>query len=132
MEQGGSLGRLLASLCNRAAHPLVVWDGRSYSFEEIRLLAGAYVVFLESAGVKRGDRVAVFAETCPELIAAFVGHLSSGVIHVPINTRYKADEARHILEDSGAVAVLTQTAATKKSAILGHPVFMVKSLPDRG
>jgi len=36
-----------------------------------------------------------------------VGHLASGVIHVPINTRYKADEARHILEDSGAVAVLT-------------------------
>ena len=50
----------------------------------------------------------MFAETCPELVAAFVGHLSSGVIHVPINTRYKAEEARHILEDSGAVAVLTR------------------------
>jgi len=91
-----------------SAHPAVVWNGRSYSFEEIRRWAGSYVAFLERASVKRGDRVAVFAETCPELIAAFVGHLSSGVIHVPINTRYKADEARHILEDSGAVAVLTQ------------------------
>ncbi|MCM3877439.1 MAG: AMP-binding protein [Thermoanaerobaculia bacterium] len=88
--------------------PAVVWNGHSYSFEEIRRWARAYVAFLESAGVKRGDRVAVFAETRPELIAAFAGHLSSGVIHVPINTRYKADEARHILEDSGAVAVLTQ------------------------
>lgn len=91
---------------DRAAHPAVVWSGRSYSFEEIRRWAGAYVAFLERAGVKRGDRVAIFAETCPGLIAAFVGHLQSGVIHVPINTRYKADEARHILEDSGAVAVL--------------------------
>jgi acyl-CoA synthetase (AMP-forming)/AMP-acid ligase II len=91
-----------------SAHPAVIWEGRSYSFEEMRRWANSYVAYLERAGVKRGDRVAVFAETRPELIAAFVGHLSSGVIHVPINTRYRAEEARHILEDSGAVAVLTQ------------------------
>jgi acyl-CoA synthetase (AMP-forming)/AMP-acid ligase II len=100
--------RLLSALHNRASEPVVVCKGRSHSFEEIRQWANSYVAFLERAGVKRGDRVAVFAETRPELIAAFVGHLSSGVVHVPINTRYKGEEARHILEDSGAVAVLTQ------------------------
>ncbi len=108
MEHLSAGSRLLLALRNRAAHSAVVWNGRSYPFEEIRRWAESYVIFLERAGVKRGDRVAVFAETCPELVAAFVGHLSSGVIHVPINTRYKADEARHILEDSGAVAVLTR------------------------
>jgi len=70
--------------------------------------AGSYAAFLERAGVKRGDRVAVFAETCPEVVAAFVAHLGAGVIHVPINARYRAEEARHILDDSGAVAVLTR------------------------
>jgi acyl-CoA synthetase (AMP-forming)/AMP-acid ligase II len=92
----------------QAAHAAVVWNGRSYSFEEMRRWAGSYVAFLERAGVKRGDRVAVFAETCPELVAALVGHLGAGFIHVPINTRYRAEEARHILEDSGAAAVLTR------------------------
>jgi malonyl-CoA/methylmalonyl-CoA synthetase len=107
-EHLSAASRLLSALHNRAAGPLLVWAGRSYSFEEIRRWADSYVAFLKRAGVKRGDRVAVFAETCPEIVAALVGHLSSGVIHVPINTRYKAEEARHILEDSGAVAVLTQ------------------------
>jgi malonyl-CoA/methylmalonyl-CoA synthetase len=93
-------------LRSRAANPAVVWAGRSYSFEEIQLWASRYAARLASLGIRRGDRVAVFAETCPELITAFVGHLSAGVIHVPINTRYKAEEARHILEDSGAVAVM--------------------------
>ena len=91
-----------------SAHPAVVWNGRPFTFEEIERLSSLYVDRLRTLGIRAGDRVAVFAETRPELIAAFVGHLSSGVIHVPINTRYKADEARHILEDSGAVAVLTQ------------------------
>ena len=105
-EQTGAVSRLLESLETRGAHPAVVRDSRSYSFVEMRQWASSYAAFLQRAGVQRGDRVAIFAETCPELIAAFIGHLASGVVHVPINTRYKAGEARHILEDSGAVAVL--------------------------
>ena len=109
---------LLRSLRERTAHPAVVWGGRSYSFEEMLRWAGQYVAFLERTGVKRGDRVAIFAETCPELIAALVGHLSSGIIHVPINTRYKTDEARHILEDSGAVAVLAGDPGSECKPVL--------------
>ncbi len=83
----------------------------------------------------------MFAETRPELISAFVGHLSSGVIHVPINTRYKAEEARHILEDSGAVAVLTQDGEEchavleeilrkQKPAQLRHVLPMAAAFPS--
>jgi malonyl-CoA/methylmalonyl-CoA synthetase len=81
-------------------------------------LASLYADRLGELGIRRGDRVAVFAETCPELIAAFVGHLQSGVIHVPINTRYKTDEARHILEDSGAVAVLVGNEGEECGGVL--------------
>jgi len=110
--------RLLSCLRTRAEHPAVVWGGRSYTFEEMGQWASAYAAHLESLGIRRGDRVAVFAETRPELIAAFIGHLMSGVIHVPINTRYKADEARHILEDSGAVAVLVGDKREESKEVL--------------
>jgi acyl-CoA synthetase (AMP-forming)/AMP-acid ligase II len=106
------------SLARNLKGPSILWRGTSYSFEEIRAWADAYVTLLGRAGVKRGDRVAVFAETCPELIAALVGHLSSGIIHVPINTRYKTDEARHILEDSGAVAVLAGDPGSECKPVL--------------
>ncbi len=106
MTTAAAHDRLLGCLQSRSAHPAVVWNGRSYTFEEIQRLANHYADRLRSLGIRRGDRVAVFAETCPEVVAAFVAHLESGVVHVPINTRYKADEARHILEDSGAAAVL--------------------------
>ncbi len=110
MEQNSAVSRLLSCLRTRAAQPAVVWNGRIFTFEEIGGLSNLYVDRLRALGIQRGDRVAVFAETCPELIPVFIGHLASGVIHVPINPRYKADEARHLLEDSGAVAVLTSDA----------------------
>jgi acyl-CoA synthetase (AMP-forming)/AMP-acid ligase II len=128
MEQQGAASRLLSCLRTRAAHPAVVWNGRIFTFEEIRRLSSHYVDRLRALGISRGDRVAVFAETCPEMIAAFVGHLQSGVIHVPINTRYKADEARHILEDSGAVAVLTGAEGEECQAVLKE-ILRMKELP---
>ncbi len=118
MEQVAAISRLLGALSSRAAHPAIVWGGRSYSFEEISRLSSLYSEKLGALGIRRGDRVAVFAETCPELIAAFIGHLMSGVIHVPINTRYKADEARHILVDSGAVAVLVGDEGEECTGVL--------------
>ncbi|MBK9063948.1 MAG: AMP-binding protein [Acidobacteria bacterium] len=128
MTTGGAHDRLLGSLTRRAAHPAVVWGGRSHSFEEMHRWASGYAAHLESLGIRRGDRVAVFAETCPELIAAFIGHLQSGVIHVPINTRYKADEARHILEDSGAVAVLMGAESEESTEVL-REILRMKELP---
>ncbi|MGZ5429490.1 MAG: AMP-binding protein, partial [Thermoanaerobaculia bacterium] len=90
-----------------ATRPAVVWNGRTFTFEEIERRSSLYVDRLRAFGLQPGDRVAVFADTCPEIVAALVGHLGAGIIHVPINTRYRAEEARHILEDSGAAAVLT-------------------------
>lgn len=103
---GDSVARLLGALVSRGRHSSLVFAGRSFTFEELDALSRAYALRLSQLGVASGDRVAVFAETCPEVVAAFVGHLRSGVIHVPINTRYRSEEARHILEDSGASAVL--------------------------
>ena len=117
-------------LQRRAAHPAVVWRERSYSFEEIRGWASAYAARLASLGIRRGDRVAVFAETCPEVIAAFVGHLMSGVVHVPFNTRYKADEARHILETR---ARWRRWRSARKSARRGiREILGMKEVPACG
>jgi acyl-CoA synthetase (AMP-forming)/AMP-acid ligase II len=98
----------MRSLHSGSAHPAVVWNDRTFTFEEIQRRSSLYVDRLRALGVQPGDRVAVFAETCPEVVAAFVAHLGAGVIHVPINARYRAEEARHILDDSGAVVVLTR------------------------
>ncbi len=116
-ETGHSAARLLDALFSRASHPALEVPGRSYTFGELDALSRAHANHLSRLGVASGDRVAVLAPTCPEAVIAFVGHLRSGVIHVPINTRYRSEEMRHILEDSGACAVLYQKGG-EGSAVL--------------
>jgi len=72
--------------------------------ERVRVAAGAYA----EAGIARGDRVAIWAPNSAEWIIAAFGLLAAGGVLVPVNTRFKADEAGDIIRRSGAKAVLIQ------------------------
>jgi acyl-CoA synthetase (AMP-forming)/AMP-acid ligase II len=109
--------RLFAALRENGDAEALVYGGRSYSFAELDRLSRRYAAGLASFGIRRGDRVAVFAESSPELVVSLLGHYRSGVIHVPINTRYRAEEARHILLDSGARVILF-ASGSEQAAVL--------------
>ncbi|WP_068164816.1 FadD3 family acyl-CoA ligase [Rhodococcus phenolicus] len=72
--------------------------------DRVRRAAGA----LASAGVDKGDRVAIWAPNSAEWIVAAFGILTAGGVLVPVNTRYKAQEADDIIRRSGAKVVLVQ------------------------
>ena len=54
------------------------------------------------AGVRRGDRVAIWAPNSARWVVAALGALSAGGVLVPMNTRYRGDEAAYVLQRSGA------------------------------
>ncbi len=81
-------------------------QGQAWTFGQLHERARRYAASLVSLGVKRGDRVASVLESSAALVAVMLGHYLLGVVHVPINTRYGAVEVEHILQDSGAVAVV--------------------------
>ena len=57
--------------------------------------------------ISPGDRVAIWAPNCWEwVVAALAIHRVGGVL-VPINTRYKGDEARYILDKAECRALFT-------------------------
>ena len=98
--------RLFAHLTASSKKEAVRFRGRATSFGELDELSRRYARGLTSLGIERGDRVAVLAENSPEVVIALLGNYRIGVVHVPINPRYRAQEVGHILRDSGAKAVL--------------------------
>lgn len=62
---------------------------------------------LISVGIEHGDRVAIWAPNCWEWVVAGLAIHSVGAAIIPLNTRYKGEEARFILEKSGATALFT-------------------------
>jgi HIP---CoA ligase len=72
--------------------------------DRIRCAAGAFA----DLGVGKGDRVAVWAPNSAEWIIAAFGLLTAGGVLVPVNTRFKPEEAGDIITRSAAKAVLVQ------------------------
>jgi long-chain acyl-CoA synthetase len=66
---------------------------------------------LIALGVQTGDRVAIFSATRYEWAILDFAILSVGAVTVPIYETSSAEQVRWVLQDSGAVAVFTETDA---------------------
>ena len=64
---------------------------------------------LIASGVERGDRVAIWAPNISEWVIAALGIHRAGAVVVTINTRFKGNEALHVLTTAGARMLFTVT-----------------------
>lgn len=70
----------------------------------VRRAAGA----IAALGVDKGDRIAIWAPNSAHWLIAALGAVTAGAVVVPVNTRFKADEAADVITRSGAKAVLIE------------------------
>ena len=80
----------------------IVYGDRRITFGEFFDQANAVSAALQSAGVAKGDRVAVLAQNCPEWCLTFWGTVDIGSVLVGLNGWWTNDEILYGLEDSGA------------------------------
>ncbi|NGM47082.1 long-chain fatty acid--CoA ligase [Rhodobacter sp. SGA-6-6] len=116
-------------LCHAEArpdHPAFVFGDRTLTYrglaDQSRRLASA----LLSAGLRRGDRVAVLSPNRPEIFSVYLGLAMIGAAIVPVNAEFAADEIRYILDHSQARMVIRADAlaaqvAEASEGLAGHP-----------
>lgn len=77
------------------------------SFNQLNTLRWQAAKSFYALGVRKGDRIAIWAPNVSEWIIAAIGVESIGGILVPLNTRMKGSEAADIINRSGASILLT-------------------------
>ena len=102
---------------------MVFYDGvTSYSGfkQQSEWLAG----FLQrECNVRRGDRVALFMQNCPQFVIAYYAILRADAAVVPINCMNLSGELSHVLRDAGAkVVIAAQDLYSRIEPLLGDPV----------
>jgi acyl-CoA synthetase (AMP-forming)/AMP-acid ligase II len=64
---------------------------------------------LMASGIETGDRVGIWAPNIHEWVVAMGGVHRAGAIVIPLNTRFKGDEAAYVLRTAGARILFTVT-----------------------
>lgn len=104
--EGVSVAQLLEKAFRSSPEKEVIFDGaRRLTYRDLQAETDEIASGLSQLGVKPGDRVAVSLPAWYEFIVAVFAIAKVGAILVPFNTRYREDEAEHILRDSGAKVV---------------------------
>src|SRR4029453_3341251 len=85
-------------------------DGdRRMSFAELAEAADAAARAFVAAGIERGDRVAMWAPNSADWVVAGLGAFRAGAVVVTVNTRFKGQEAAHVIGTAGARMLVTVT-----------------------
>ena len=112
------LARQAAAFADR---PLVRCEGETWTYEETLEQASGFARELRAAGVETGDRVAVMAGNCPEILRVWLGGGWTGAITVPVNTASRGPQLEHILTDSGAKILVIEPALLPQVDLLDAP-----------
>jgi len=96
-----TIGELLRESASRyRALPFIVEDDRSTSFAEFDHEVDRLATGLLNLGVSSGDHIGIWLPNSRAWVLCFCAAARIGAIIVPVNTRYKADEASYVIRQS--------------------------------
>src|SRR5438552_12038102 len=87
----------------------IVSTTRNITFSELHNEALATAECLRELGIKTGDRIGICMEKSVDQVCVMLGVLYAKAVLVPILPRLKQPNIRHIIENSGMAALITDS-----------------------
>jgi acyl-CoA synthetase (AMP-forming)/AMP-acid ligase II len=80
--------------------------GRDMTYGELNETIDRFARGLTGLGLKKGDRVALFMQNCPQFVISFFGIHRAGGVVVSLNPMFKQAELEYQINDAGAETLL--------------------------
>lgn len=85
----------------------LVFFGRTISYAELLQKVERLAACLHELGVKKGERVLLCMQNCPQLVIAHFAILRANAVVVPVNPMNRAEELKHYITDPDAKVAIT-------------------------
>ncbi|HOB65350.1 long-chain fatty acid--CoA ligase [Ottowia sp.] len=85
----------------------IVFFGQVMTWAQLKQAAERLAAYLQSLGVRKGDRVVLNMQNCPQLIVAHFAILRADAVVVPVNPMNRAEELKHYIVDPEAKVAIT-------------------------
>ncbi|MBX0315127.1 AMP-binding protein [Planococcus glaciei] len=81
--------------------------GKDITYHELYDSSKRFANYLQTLGIKKGDRVSIMLPNCPQAVISFYGVLYAGGVVVMTNPLYTEREIAYQMNDSGAKAIVS-------------------------
>lgn len=107
VQENESLADVLApAMALRPDKVALVFEGDEYTYRDLDGRGNRVANALIDLGIQPGERVSMHLDNRPEFLWGYLGIMRCGAVLVPTNVMYTGPEMEHIIEDSGARAVI--------------------------
>ena len=87
--------------------PALVFFDQIYTYQQVAAQAEALAATLIELGVKKGDRVVLNLQNCPQWVIACFAILRANAVVVPVNPMNRFEELKHYILDPDAKVAIT-------------------------
>jgi long-chain acyl-CoA synthetase len=127
-EHESALAMFKATASRLPDHPAIHYFDATITQREFDELTDALAAALAEQGIGRGDRVALYLQNVPQFPIAAMAVWKAGAIAVSINPMLKQREVDTLLNDSGAIALITHESLWQDVARETVPGTSVKTV----
>jgi len=97
-----------------ASNVATIYDGQSLTYEALHSAVNALGNELRNLGIQKGDKVAIMLPNCTEFVISYFAVQKIGAVAVTINILSTSYELRHLLGNSDAKCLITETPLAKR------------------
>lgn len=91
----------------------LIFGDRALTYDRLERLTNQAANGLKALGVKKGDRVTLFAQNSPEWVVSYLGIAKAGAVINPVNAMLTAEELAYVVKDCGATVLITTAERAK-------------------
>jgi long-chain acyl-CoA synthetase len=89
-------------------NPALIFQGKSYTYADLRSLTHRLAAAFIERGVQPGDRIAFLLPNCLEIVLCYYACFQIGAVAVPLNVRFPAELLQYAINHSGARLLISE------------------------
>lgn len=102
------------------------FQDKNLTYRELNEKSNQLALYLREKGVKKENIVGIMVSHSFEMIIGILGIMKAGAAYLPIDSSYPIERINYMLQDSGAVMVLTNVEITDKIKFEGQILHLNK------
>ena len=92
-------------------------EGLELTFRDLLTRMSRTARALEDKGIRKGDRVCIYLDSCPEYLISYFAIWRLGAVAVPANISLREDELLHLVTDAGARILICDDSGTAVAGV---------------
>lgn len=117
-----------ASVARTPDKMALVFGDRRLTYGEIDGASDRLAAAFRAIGVRRGDRVVIYMETCPEAVIAIFAALRADGVFMPLSSSTKEDKLRALVADARASVIVTDARRLPAATAVAFGSSSVKAV----